>query len=334
MTIISQMIESAATKPAFTHVTDTEETIRRVQPNSAHDLRYLNLKELSIAHTINDGPDSVYTNNAEGVFPGPGHPGYNSQVAINAIAQNSVVVGAGASIVLIEDAVQPKKDPSGGVYMTEQPAGFITAIPANFQKVIDGENTSDSELPVYRDLADRSIIPSYFFRVVLSRRQQKDWMEGQLESSLLYSIIAGVGKVADRVLLESLMTANVPTPVDELGNPPIMHEPSVFSIAAAAAKGVRIGDLRAIIGTNGAGASFNGMGQLTAAGIKAELSSETSATLIGDWSTVAVGILGSITLIAQRVDFINGQMAVTAIVNARSLIPTKWTPELRFWTVS
>lgn len=332
-TIISSMIRNAQAAPAFTHVTDTEEHIRRVQPNTAHEMKYLNLRELTVKDVLNDGPDEIYSLNQEGVFPGPGSPGTNSRIAANVIAMNSRVCDAGSPIILIKDAAKPVKDSNGDTVMTEQNAGYITAIPAKFNKVIDGQDAQESPLPVYWELMDRAIAPSYFFRISLTRRQMKMWDKGQLESSLLYSIIAGVGRAADHIVLESVMRAGIMTPSDPEGSAPILNPPSAFTLQKAAAAGVRVNDLRAIIGTNGYGASFNPAGELTAAGIRAELSSETSATLIGDWSKVAVGILEDITMTAQKVNFTDGSLVLTAIVNASALIPQRWETSLPMWTI-
>ncbi|SFI96333.1 hypothetical protein [Nitrosomonas sp. Nm34] len=251
------------------------------------------------------------------VLPSPSELGVISHIAAETVAVSSKVVAAGSSVVLIKDPQQPIQQPDGVIIMTSQPAGFAVAEPAGFSLVDDGDDLSNSDVPVYRALADRYTMPALGFRTTLTRSAQKRWMNGELEEALLLSIMSGLGRIADKMLLYAI----------------IAETPAAFSIGAAAARGLRINDLRALVGTAGSGASFRADGQLVAAGISAELTDCITQTVVGDWSRAAVGLMEDITLVATRANSFEGSMSVTCFANCQALLPVT-DSLLPFWTVS
>lgn len=305
MTILTEILDNAANKPGFSMRVDTEETIRRITPEPQADMRRLSLRELKLNDVLTGGPDAV--------LPAVGSAGAKTRIASDVIELNSRVVAAGAHIVLIADATQPIQDSAGKIALIERPAGFIVAEPAPFAKVNDGATFSDSSVPAHRAMMDRSTAPTYAFRTVLSRREMKTWLNGELENGVLMSICLGLGRLVDKVLLDAIAATS----------------PSAFTIAAAAARGLKITDLAALVGTSGNGATFRGDGEFTAANIPADLTADMAGTIVGDFSRAAVGVFEDITLIGQRTQA-DGSMSVTCIANAQALLPVTGA----FWSVS
>lgn len=237
-------------------------------------------------------------------------------MAVDVIQMNSRVVAAGAKIVVIGDAPIAVNDSLGSIRMIERPAGFIVAEPASFAEVADGSNVPDSDVPVFRALIDRFVAPGWAFRTTLSRRAQKSWMNGELENGVLLSILAGLGRMVDQALLNAI----------------IADTPSEFSIGAAAARGLKVANLRGLVGTDGDGSTFRADGVLAAAGVTAELTGDIQETIVGDFSRAAVGVFEDITLMGHRTST-DGAMSVTCIANADALLPVKGSA-LPFWVVS
>lgn len=314
MSVLSEIISTASSKPGYSMRVDTEETVRRITPEPQADMRRLSLRSLQVADVINAGPDEV--------LPAPQNPGVKTRVATDVIELNSRAVAAGAHVVLIADATQPIQDSAGKIAFVERPGGFIYAEPAGFALVADGAAITDSALPVARALMDRSVAPTYAFRTVLTRTQQKSWFHGELEDGVLLSIMKGLGVMVDAVLLAAIAATT----------------PPAFSLAAVAARGLRYDELRGIVGTSGTGAFIDASGQLVAmpfnvtgwaGGIEAELSPSIAETIVGDFSRAAVGLFEDVTLIGQRAST-DGAMTVTCLCNAEALLPVSG----QFWTVA
>ncbi|HEY4370496.1 MAG TPA: hypothetical protein VGN52_01035 [Burkholderiales bacterium] len=305
--ILADIFNAAANKPGFSARVDTEEIVRRVTLEPQADIRRISLRTLQVQDVLNAGPDAV--------LPGPGNPGIVTRIATDVIELNSRAVGAGAKIVLIQDAPQATKDSAGDLVLFEWPAGYVVAEPAAFSQVADGDNVTPSAVPVHRAVMDRSTAPAFMFNTSLSRREMKSWMNGTLENGTLLSILSGLGRVVDSVLLTAILAAT----------------PGAFSIGAAAARGLKIEGLRGLVGTSGNGAGFNGVGMFCAANIPAEITGDMAQSLVGDFQRSAVGLFEDITLIANRLN-LDGSMSITAVANCQALIPVAGAL-LPFWTV-
>lgn len=302
MSIISEIVESASNKPGYEVRYDTEQVIRRILPEPAADLRRVNLRTLRVS--------DVAMPSAGDHLLAPSAVGNKGRLAADLIAQTSRCVAAGANVVLLADAPQPIQDSAGKISTVERPGGLSVSEAAVFSKISPQTPATDAALPVYRSMLDRSLsiggVPTYAFRTTITRRESHRWAHAQLDDALLVSIVLGIGRAIDRILLGMIAHQN----------------PAEFSIAAAAARGVRIDDLRAIVGTAGHGSpAWRGDGIFSVAGgVPAEITADMSDTLVGAFAKCGVIMHEEITLIAQRTN-VNGDMSVTCLLNAESLLP-------------
>lgn len=92
---------------------------------------------------------------------------------------------------------------------------------------------------------------------------------------------------------------------------------------------MRFGDARALAGTNATGAAVGADGVLRVAGVPAELTPDTAATLIGDWSRAGVAINEEVTVICERLDA-NGRLALSVWATMLPVVPDSSV----FWTVT
>ena len=118
------------------------------------------------------------------------------------------------------------------------------------------------------------------------------------------SLQMGISRAVDFALLGAIYNAT----------------PAAFTLAAAAAAGVKFSELRAIAGINGTGVSVNAAGQLNVSGVPAELTSEHSMTVVGAFQHSAVAIGEEIQVIVDRLDR-SGEVAISAWVELLPLIP-------------
>lgn len=309
MSIIHDLTKTAASKPGFHAVYSTEETVRRLTPEPQADMRRLSLRELRVGGSVT-GDGLLH-------FSGAGE---KTRLAVDVIAEASRVVAAGAKVVLIADAAQPVKDSAGQMHMVETQGGLFVAEPAPFVKISPATPATDAALPVFRSMVDRSLsiggTPTLAFRTVISRRERHRWMDTQLDDALLSSIVQGIGRTVDEVLLTTIMN----------------QVPAAFTVAAAAARGLRIDDLRGIVGRSGNGAGHRGDGVFCAANIPAEISADLDDTVVGAFHKSGVAIHEEVVLMAQRTNT-DGDMAVTCLINIESLLPVTGAL-LPFWTVA
>jgi hypothetical protein len=104
--------------------------------------------------------------------------------------------------------------------------------------------------------------------------------------------------------------------------------PANFSLALAAAQGLKWGELRAIVGTSANGATVSQDGHLRAGGVPAELTADTASTIIGAFSRAGVAIGESVEVYFERIDS-SGLLAVTAWASMLPLVPDA----SKFWLV-
>ncbi len=126
------------------------------------------------------------------------------------------------------------------------------------------------------------------------------------------SLSLGLADAADRLLLAHIAAAT----------------PTAFTLAKAAAAGLRFPELRAVVGTSGTGAAVGQDGVLRANGIAAELTSEASGTIIGAFNRSAVFIRDRVDVLVERRDTA-GRQRVTCWA---SLAPMAPTGAAHFWT--
>lgn len=230
------------------------------------------------------------------------------------ILQMSRTAAAGAHVVVRPDpdkaqAIGPA-DPMLGI--ERQIKYFNTVEAAPFADVTDDADVSASVLPVHRSTINWSASGQKGVRFEVKRRDLKAIGNDVFVDEVLLSLVLGLARQADAVLLAAIKAAT----------------PAAFTLAAAAAQGLRIDDLRALVGTNGNGATWRGDGAFTAANIPADLTADTDITVAGAFNRAGVAIHEDVTVTAERRN-LQGDLIVTAYANMIPLLPDA----AKFWTV-
>ena len=224
---------------------------------------------------------------------------------------NSRVADAGAHIIrLPEQTLIEGPAPA----LADVPAGLRIVRPAPFSTVADGDDITASTLAdvIAEAKVDRATMPQIGVRIPLPRSALKDIHEAQIVAELAHAITLGVGVAVDRVLLSAIVAAG----------------PAAFSFGAVAGAGLRFGDLRAIIGTGGAGAAAD-QGGLFVSGIPAETSGAVPQTVIAAFNRYGVIVTPEVELLAERTDAAGG-VTLTAWLGVAALVP-----DVKFaWAVS
>jgi hypothetical protein len=250
--------------------------------------------------------------------PPNGRPAVENLKIDAAILRQSLVAQAGAEIIIYKDPTEAvSTGVLGDVVMTSKQAYFETFEAAPFSLVADGGEVAVSPLPIKRaqihlDAAGgpQTNTAIYGLRFEFSRATLKSYPS--IEDAVMHAIAQGLARTADAVLLGALVVAN----------------PAPFTLAAAAAAGVRMNELRGLVGISGNGAAIDNNGVLRAAGITAELTPDMAATIVGSFTRSAVMIRSDVDVIVDRTN-IDGSLAVTAWAALQPLLPDT----TRFWTV-
>lgn len=196
--------------------------------------------------------------------------------------------------------------------MVKQPKAFAVVNPAELSLIPDDDDMTVSDLPLFLASIDRDNQKSYGVTYKLSRRQQKMRGEEQTAAEVLTAIFTGLSRIVDKLALEAILA----------------NTPENFTLAKAAAAGVRFADLRAMIGTAGTGAMVRQDGQLVAAGVPGELTNVTTQTVIGQFDR-ALAMLGTdMSVLVNRLNT-NGDMTISAWLSVDAVAPDAG----RFWTV-
>ena len=296
--------------------------VRHVTPRAAARVSRISLRAMELPVLAADAIRGAH-------FPAGTQAGKKTTLS-DAVLASSRARAAGAHIIMVPPAdggsmigTLPANEAGGPqekiLVFRRQDVRFDHIAPAHFVAVPDGDEIGESALPVSRSKVDRDNIAAYGFRVAFTRAEQKSFQDGELADSALASIIMGLGRLTDRVLLDAIMETS----------------PQPFSIADAAALGLAWSDIRALVGTDAAGALPAQDGTLRAiaspsdtTGVLAELTPEASATVVGAWSKAAIAVGEEITLIAERTDS-HGGLAITCWCNMQALLPTPGA----FWTL-
>ncbi|MFM0083754.1 hypothetical protein P0D72_33495 [Paraburkholderia sediminicola] len=249
-----------------------------------------------------------------------------------AILRQSLVAQAGAEIIIYKDPAQAiSTGLEGDVVMASKPAYFETFEAAPFALVADGDEVTVTPLPINRATihvdatgglqTDTGI---YGLRFEFSRATLKSYPS--IEDAIMHAIVQGLARTADAVLMAEIIAGTPQPDVNNVAQPNIPL--SSFSLAAVAAAGVRMSELRGLVGTSGHGAAIDQSGVLRAAGIAAELTPDMAATIVGSFARSAVMIRSDVDVIVDRTN-INGTLAVTAWAGLQALVPDA----TRFWKV-
>ncbi|WP_157868700.1 hypothetical protein [Thiomicrospira aerophila] len=232
------------------------------------------------------------------------------------LAENSRVIEAGANLILMPEKMTAIE--SGGVVgFRQEPGRFVTIEPANFQAVALDPLTGEGEItagamPSNEAIINRDAFTQRAARFTINRATQKALGDGQLSAELMTAIALGIGRAVDAELLAAIVATT----------------PAAFSLANAATAGIKHNELRAIVGTTGAGAQMI-EGGLYAAGIKGEFSAATTATIIGAYSRAAIALGDEILFLAERTDAA-GNLVVSCWFDVQALLPEPG----KFWNVA
>ena len=222
---------------------------------------------------------------------------------------NSRVADAGAHIIRLPEQTLIE---GPAPVLADVPAGLRIVRPAPFSTVADDEDITASSLAdvVAEARIDRATMPQIGVRIPMPRSALKDIREAQIVAEVTHAITLGVGVAVDRVLLSAIVAAG----------------PAPFSFGAVAGAGLRFGDLRAIVGTGGAGAMAD-RGELFVNGITAETSDAVTETIIAAFDRFGVIVSPEIELLAERTDAAGG-VVLTAWMGIAALVPdtgVAWT---------
>ncbi|NRO99213.1 hypothetical protein GWC77_25290 [Paraburkholderia sp. NMBU_R16] len=236
------------------------------------------------------------------------------------IEQHSVVAQAGTRIIIAHPrdraiAIGGGEKTDGLLGFYEDPQLVRNVEPAQFATLADASDATVSSLPFRDQLFTWPSVPTAAFRVTVTRDQNRQVGGGDdLRDALLRSVLMGLGLYADKLLLTAIAAAT----------------PAAFTFGAAAAKFLKVDDLRAVIGTTGTGAGYRGDGAFVAnPGIPGEISEATAGTYIGAFSSAAVAVWPELTVQARRLSTA-GDLEVTCLVNAQAVLPDAG----KFWTVA
>lgn len=230
------------------------------------------------------------------------------------IAAASRVAQAGAHVIVRREADSAVPTGQAGIVAMQATIGrFATIEAAPFATVTDDADVAASDFPVERAALDWSQSIAKAVRFELPRSFQKSVGEDQLANELLLALTVGIARAADHVLLTAINAAT----------------PGAFSLAAAAARGLKFDDLRALVGTTGAGAVVGQDGALRVAGVSAELTADMAATIVGSFARSAVAVSEDVTLHIERRNT-QGDLVATCWANFIPLVPDASA----FWAVT
>ena len=220
----------------------------------------------------------------------------------------SRVIAAGAHLVPIRE-LEPRA-PSGVPVLEEVPNGLTIVGPSPFGPgtPIGGENEiAATPLPWSTAELDRATTSQVAWRCEIGRREGKTRGDEELAALLYHAVTLGLAQAVDVELLAALIAAN----------------PAPWSVGSAAAKGVRLEELAAVVGTNGAGVSglTPGAEALLVGGVvPGELTDAIAETIVAAWSRMAVAVQDEVEVLVERRDA-SGKLIVTAWFNLQALIP-------------
>lgn len=284
MNVLSQLISDALNHQGGHIRADREGNITQVIPVTPAAVRYLSLND-------------VLT------------PKGGAQTTFNAIlAERSLVAQAGATIMRQPGPMT--QSANDNVTMKKVTDRFVVIEAGKFAKVADGAELEVSGKPYLVSAYDSANAPSYGVGFTLSRQQLKhEFPDDTVLRAVNTAIERGIADLVDFILLNHLETAATE-----------LTDATFKGLAkAAAARGLRWDEIRAIVGGDCTGLEVDGAGILRAFGARAEITNQTTATIAGAFNRAAIGIDDELRVTAKRV--LNGGVEVLAWANAMPLVP-------------
>lgn len=233
------------------------------------------------------------------------------------VIANSRVARAGAGVIIMPEASKPRPVGRNGAVVLESVPGFVRHVDAATWSIVDVDSLAEipqSPSPIASVRIDWSQATAKAVRFEVPRAERMTYADqDQLCGQIVAGITLGLARAADALLLDAIAATN----------------PQPFNLASVAAQDLAFDDIRALVGTDGAGANVGPDGALRAAGIAAQLTADASGTLVGAWDRCAVAIRDDVTINFQRTGHA-GAMTVTAWMSMLALIPA---PQ-KFWEVA
>lgn len=304
MSDLNHLIANGRNAMGYTEISNSDGTPRHVLPKRAASVMTMSLRNAT-ALTQPANPLRLLRSG----LPDAGTAG--KVIALDtALAASSRCVEAGSPVIVVP-AAEEARIINGEPVFEQRDIHFDLIEPTRATRH-NGNDLPLSPLGIFRDYVNVENMPSFGIHVSLSRREMKQFKEGELAASAMASIILGLGRAVDEVLLGTILYSN----------------PSPFTLQAAAATGLRFTELRGMVGTDAKGAVIAANGGLVAlahmstdtGGFPAELTDVMAETVIGDFSRAAVAIHEEIRLVADRTGT-DGSMTLTAFAGIQALLP-------------
>lgn len=236
-------------------------------------------------------------------------PKGGSQTTFNGVlAERSLVAQAGATIIRQPGPIT--QNANDNVTMKKVVDRFVVIEAGKFAKVADGAELQVSGKPYLVASYDSTNAPSYGVGFTLTRQQLKhEFPDDTVLRAVNTAIEHGIADLADFILLSHLATVGQ-----------ALTDTTFKGLAkAAAARGLRWDEIRAIVGGDCVGLEVDGAGILRAFGARAEITNQTDSTIVGAFNRAAIGIDDELRVTAKRV--LNGGVEVLVWANAMPLVP-------------
>jgi len=228
------------------------------------------------------------------------------------LAKNSRVAQAGATVIIHAPAPKAHGDGNGTFVLMERPRRFVLIEAAPFAKVADGSDVEATGASIMRATLSFDG-PSYGVSHTFTRRDISEYGFDALAEQAMESIAFGLARACDHAVLTAIVAT----------------APAAFSIGAAASAGFDWSELRAFVGTHGAGAAVSADGALRAAGVGATLTPVIAETVAGSFTRAAVAVMDDLRVAVERRG-LTGGVTVTAWADIKALLPNV----LAFWSIA
>jgi hypothetical protein len=222
-----------------------------------------------------------------------------------AIAAASRVAQAGAHIILHSNTGSDDAVGAEGVIGVRRQYSELRCVEAaQFSVVADDADVAVSDLPTLAARIDWETAPSMAVRFEVPRSELRNPGLESIAAEIMAAVTLGVARAADRLVLQECAASAA----------------AGFTLAAAAARGLKFDELRGFSCLDGAGA-VGPDGRLRVAGIPAELSGDCAVSVVGSFSRCGIAIHDEIVLHLERRG-LSGGLTATALITAQALVPS------------
>jgi hypothetical protein len=232
-----------------------------------------------------------------------------------AMSQSSRVLAAGATLIQGAEMHQNVRTTGGRSVMARSSISLSTFQPISFEhKDFDADQDAElgiSPVPFSTLKVDLDAFQQYGVAFRLSRREIKDLRPERLAVQLLWPLIQGMGRAVDAAFFAAFRDLSL----------------NDWALGEAALQGLSFESLRAVVGTDGLGATTD-QGNLYAGGVPAALTPDTAGSIVGAFTRAAMVTDEEIKIIATRTG-VDGGLEVTCWLGLQPLIPDP----SKFWII-